>query len=321
MRDEQKPHISLQDVAVWLDERYDGVSNLSQLGGGFWSSAFAYRAGNNEYVLRLSNMREGFAIDKAAMRFTSPDIPAPEIVETGNAFERYFAISRRHYGRFVETASTFESAAVADALSALLRAMRAAVSSPDAPVLWYDAEQSRSLTWRSWIRSGLVDSPDKLVNGWRVKLASNPRLNTLFNACESRIEQLLPACPERRDLIHGDLLHQNVLISDDARRVTAIFSWKCSVLGDFLFDVAWLTFWSPWHPVIAQTDIWRRTLMAPDLSENDLVDASARHHCYELLIAASHLGWYIWTGDHQTLRVLADTMDRILERGPLSIAG
>ena len=49
---------------------------------------------------------------------------------------------------------------------------------------------------------------------------------------------LAEACPERRDLVHGDLLHGNVLVSPDARRVQAVLSWKCSVRGDFLFDAA-----------------------------------------------------------------------------------
>jgi aminoglycoside phosphotransferase (APT) family kinase protein len=40
-------------------------------------------------------------------------------------------------------------------------------------------------------------------------------------------------------VLHGDLLHGNVLNSQDAKRITAVFSWKCSQRGDFLFDTAW----------------------------------------------------------------------------------
>jgi hypothetical protein len=87
--------------------------------------------------------------------------------------------------------------------------------------------------------------------------------------------------------------------------------------GDFLFDVAWCTFWGAWHPSIAAADIWRRTLAAPDLGEGDLVDAPARHHCYELQIAASHLGWNAWTGDDQGLVAVADAAECTLERGPI----
>ena len=173
------------------------------------------------------------------------------------------------------------------------------------------------MTWRLWLRGGLVDNPDARVSGWRAKLASDSRLDALFRNCERRIEELLPLCPERRDLVHSDLLHQNVLVADDATRVTAIFSWKCSARGDFLFDVAWCTFWGPWHPGIAAADLWHRTLAAGDLSENDLVNAASRHHCYELQIAASHLGWNAWTGDDEGLAAVADAAEATLERGPL----
>lgn len=102
--------------------------------------------------------------------------------------------------------------------------MPAVPAKADEAVVWYDPEASADVTWHAWLRSGLVDDPDARVSGWSAKLASNSRLDALFKTCESRIEKLLPACPERRDLIHGDLLHQNVLVSDSATQVTGIFS-------------------------------------------------------------------------------------------------
>ena len=319
MTNAQKPHPTYAEVTSWLATRHDDVVlDLSPLSGGFWSSAFAYRVGEDEFVLRLSDMPEGFAIDAAAIRFRAPDLPFPLVVDTGKAMGLHFAISQRHYGCFIEATSVEEASAVGSALEGLLAAMRAVPSKPDDAVVWYDRKASADVTWHAWLRAGLVDDPDARVSRWRATLASNPRVDALFKACESRIEELLPACPERRDLIHGDLLHQNVLVADHAAHVTAIFSWKCSARGDFLFDVAWCTFWGAWHPSIAATDIWRRTLAVPDLGEGDLIDAPVRHHCYELQIAASHLGWNAWTGDDQGLVAVADAAERTFERGPFS---
>lgn len=318
MANAQRPNPTLAQVASWLATRYDGtVLDLSPLAGGFWSSAFTYCVGTDEFVLRLSDLPDGFMIDAAAMRFKAPNLPVPIVIDTGRALGLHFAISQRHYGRFIETTSAKEASAVGGALEVLLAAMRAVPARPDDAVVWYDQEASAGVTWRAWLRAGLVDDPDARVSGWRAKLASNPRFDALFNACESRIEELLPECPERRDLIHGDLLHQNVLVAENAAHVTAVFSWKCSARGDFLFDVAWCTFWGAWHPGIAAADLWHRTLSAADLGEGDLEDAPVRHHCYELQIAASHLGWYAWTGDDQGLVAVADAAERTLERGPL----
>ncbi len=162
----------------------------------------------------------------------------------------------------------------------------------------------------------MVDDPRRRVSGWRPTLAGEPDVDHLFRSCERRIRDLLDACPERRDLVHGDLLNRNVLVSEDASRVTAVFSWKCSVRGDFLYDVAWCTFWAPWHPGIAAIDLWNRTITSPTFAPDALVDAAVRHHCYELQIGATHLAWSAWTGDHQTSRDVARRTEEVLSRGP-----
>jgi hypothetical protein len=84
-------------------------------------------------------------------------------------------------------------------------------------------------------------------------------------------EFLLDACPERRDLVHGDLLHGNVLVSPDARRA----------------------------------------------EPGALLDAAARHHCYELHIGFTHLGWNVWTGNQADLAATARRLAEVLERGPV----
>lgn len=317
----QKPRLAIAQIADWLANIYDGaVTEIAPISGGFWSAAYTYRVGEDEFVLRLSDMPDGFAIDAAAMQFTTPDLPIPEVLDMGEALGRHYAISRRHRGRFVEDASLEDADAVGRALERLLAALRSVPSTPDSSVVWHEPDVMAGLTWRDFLRSGLIDKPDSIVSAWRKKLAENGRIDAIFRACESRIEALLPYCPERRDLVHGDLLHQNVLISEDATRVTAIFSWKCSVRGDFLFDIAWCTFWGPWHPCIAAADLWWRTLNAPDLNGTDLIDAPLRHHCYELQIAASHFGWNIWTGNDPELAAVAAEAERVLERGPLPMS-
>lgn len=318
MHDRAKPSPPLDEIARWLAGRYAApVQDLQPLAGGFWSSAYRYRVGTEEFVLRLSDLAEGFSIDAAATRFKSPDLPIPAVVETGRALDTNFAISHRHVGRFIEELPTDEGPAAGVALARLLSVLRAVPSRPDAPVLWYDESRSKEMTWRDWLLGGLRDGSNDTVSGWRSRMASDPALDRLFRRCERRINELLPHCPERRDLVHGDLLHQNVLVAeDDASRVTAVFSWKCSVRGDFLFDVAWCTFWSPWHPAIAVADLWGRTLAAPDLRSDDLADAPLRHHCYELQIAASHLGWNVWTGNSEELAAVARETQHLLERGP-----
>ena len=315
----QKPKPNINQISDWLTSKYTApITDLEPISGGFWSSAYTFMVDGAANVLRFSDLAEGFASDVAAMQFTSPALPIPEVTEVGETLGHHYAISRRHYGHFLEDVSVADADAAGGALERLLTGLRAVPSTPTDAVMWYEPDSSIT-TWHGWLRAGLIDNPDSLVSGWRKTLAKDARLNAIYSACEARIEELLPHCPERRDLVHGDLLHQNVLISDDATRVTAIFSWKCSMRGDFLFDVAWCTVWSPWHAGIAATNLWQRTLNAPDLSKSDLHDAALRHHCYELQIAASHFGWTIWTNNDEDLALVAARAEEVLNRGPLPI--
>lgn len=239
------------------------VSGVEPLAGGFWSEAFAYRVGGRELVLRLGADAEGYEMDRAAMAFDGPDLPVPQVLDIGRGLGGAYAISVRHHGRFLETVRPGEAERAGPTIARTLAAFRAVPADPGAPVVWHPPDGAHGSTWRGWLLDGIVDDPRRHVRGWRSTLAAVPGRDRLFRACEARIRSLLDACPERREVVHGDQLHGNVLLDDEAARVTAVFSWKCSVRGDALYDVAWCTFWEAWHPGIAAVDVWRRTVRAP----------------------------------------------------------
>ena len=180
-----------------------------------------------------------------AMAFASPNLPVPEVREVGSTPDGLaYAISVCHRGRFLEDTPVELAGALAPTLTGLLVALRAVPAAPDSPVLWHQPAGSLR-SWREFLVAGLVDDPSELVHGWGTALAADPKLAALSGAVSDRVRALVEACPERRDLVHGDLLHGNVLVSVDAERLEAVFSWKCSVRGDFLFDAAWCSFWAP----------------------------------------------------------------------------
>lgn len=305
----------MAEIAAFLSDFHaEQATDLEPLSGGFWSSAYGYRVGDQSLVARFGTMPEGFEMDRAAMAFGGPDLPIPRVVEVGEALGMSFAISERHEGRFLEDVAPNEVDRSGPALMRLLRGLRGAEADPGASSAWYSDQPHANTTWRKWLGDGLIDDPARRVSGWRATLAADPKLDALYRESERTIADLLEACPERRDLVHGDLLHRNVLVAEDASEVTAIFSWKCSVRGDFLFDVAWCTFWAGWYPGIEAIDVWGRSIESAPA--DDLVDAAVRHHCYELQIGTSHLGWNVWTGNAEELERTAARTAEVLERGP-----
>jgi aminoglycoside phosphotransferase (APT) family kinase protein len=279
---------STADIAAFLTEHHGApVRGLEPLTGGFWSSAWAYEVGDDELVARFGEMKDGFEADRDAMAYASDELPVPEVLAIGDApWGGAFAVSRRHHGRFLEDVGADEVERVRPMLASLLGALRAVPPATDAP------------SWRDYLLERLVDDNPP---GWKDKLAANGPAQAAFDAAAERLRELIPSMPERRDLLHADLLHQNVLVSDDASRVTAVFSWKCSTRGDHLYDTAWCTFWGDgFHPGIAAA-----------VDRTFTGDEVERHHCYELHIAATHLGWYAWTDDDANLAVVVDAVSRL----------
>lgn len=295
-----------EDVTAFLASHHGApVTGLELLSGGSWSAAYGYRVDDRGLVLRLGSDAAWFETDRHAMTYEREGLPVPAVLDIGDAFGGAYAISERYGGRFLESVGPEEADAAGPTLMRLLKALRAV---PD--------DGSGIGSWHGWLKASLRDDPAQTVSGWRATLAADPALDRLYSACEARINELLAACPERRDLVHRDLLHANVLITPDASRVNAVFSWKCSLRGDFLYDVAMCTFWGALeHPGIGAIDTLDRTLeTAP---ADALVDAALRHHCYELHIGTEHLGWYVWTDDEEWLRRDAAHLEMLLERGPV----
>jgi aminoglycoside phosphotransferase (APT) family kinase protein len=317
------PHrVSQSQAQEFLIGKYGAVEELRPLEGGFWSSAYSFCRAGRELVLRFGARKDWFEADKAAMAFASPELPVPEVIEIGDAFDGAYAISARHYGINLEDVRPDQSHATGPMLASLLAALFKVPKSPDLPVGWHWEPRRSDLTWRGWLSERHVEDRHQGVPGWEA-LASQSEVDPVYRASEARVRDLIEACPERRDLVHGDLLHANVLVAEDASRPNAIFSWKCSLRGDFLFDTAWCTFCSAiWYPGIAAADPWdcvRRDLSVRDEADA-WVDASERHHCYELHIGLTASARNAWVGDPEVVRQIATYLAVVLERGPLPVA-
>jgi hypothetical protein len=151
-----------------------------------------------------------------AMACGGPDLPVPQVREVGTTPSGWaYAISVRHHGRFLEDTPARQAEALTPTLTRLLLALYSVPAGPDAPVAWHRAGPHAG-SWREFLLAGLADDPGNLVHGWSAALAGDRELAALSAAAAGRVRALAEACPERRDLVHGDLLHGNVLISPDA---------------------------------------------------------------------------------------------------------
>jgi aminoglycoside phosphotransferase (APT) family kinase protein len=287
----------LGEAAAFLAERYAGQArDVAELGGGDWSRAYSFRLDSRNLVARFGYYGEDFARDQQAMALSGPDLPVPRVLETGRALGGAYAISERHLGVFLETLDAARWRRLLPALMRGLDALR------DAPALGAGDGSGAggppaAGSWREQLQAGLEDHPGQRVSGWRATLAGSAELDSLFCAGERTVSGLLDACPEIRHVLHRDLLNRNVLVAGDGGRLTAVFDWGCYGLGDFLYEVAWFTFWAPWHAGLAAIDFRSALLGHYQAAGLDVPRFDERLRCYELHIGLTHLAYCTFTGD------------------------
>jgi aminoglycoside phosphotransferase (APT) family kinase protein len=282
--------ITIDAARTFLADRYGGeVRAVVELRGGYWSSAFAFRLDGRDLVARFGRWREDYEKDRAAMAFAGPDLPVPGVLEIGDAFDGAYAISERRFGVFLEELDAEGFQLVLPALMRALDAMRSVPLPPDA----------RGVPWDAWLRDLLIDHPGGRVSGWRQRIAASSELEGLFVAGQNAFEKLVDACPDIQHVLHLDLINRNVLVAADRAHLEAVFDWGCLSYGDFLYDVAWFTFWAPWHPGLAATDIRGAVLDHYSSTSFAVENFDERIRCYELHIGVHHLAYNTFVPDAQ----------------------
>ena len=271
-------------VAAFLRARFGpGVVEVSSIGQGQWSQAYTFRRAGVGYVARFSTVSEDFEKDRRAARFGSPALPIPRVVEVGEAFGGYFAISERAYGASLDSLDGAQMRSVLPSLFAALDASRLVDLAESAGYgIWGADGSARHPTWPAALLDVTNDRPDSRTHGWRDRLDRSPIGSGPFEEGLRRLQALVTSCPQDRSLIHGDLLANNVLVQ--ANRITAVLDWGCSMYGDFLYDIAWFCFWAPWYPAWKGIDFRDEAARHYESIGLDVLDFEERPRCYQVHI-------------------------------------
>jgi hygromycin-B 4-O-kinase len=212
-----------------------------------------------DYVIRFGKYLEDFAKDRLAAGYAGPALPIPRVVEIGEAFGGYYAISERVFGGYIDDVDETQLSALLPSLFAALDTARLAdLSGTTGHGGWGADGTAPYPSWRTALLDVANDRPTDRTHGWRERLAASPVGVEPFEEAYKHLVALADRASEERHLIHSDLLHYNVLVEGD--RVTGVLDWGCGMYGDFLYDLAWLCFWQPWYPAWQRIDFQAEAL-------------------------------------------------------------
>jgi hygromycin-B 4-O-kinase len=239
--------VALPEAVEFLRRRYgSGIDRVGPVAEqGLWSSAYRFSDGRAKRIVRFGPSREAFERDALVGRHASPKLPVPRVHEIGEAFGHWFAVSDFAPGGIIDK---IDGDAMRRTLPSLFRALDAVrevdLSSTTGFGYWDGGGQGVDPTWEDVMLGG--------IPRWRTAVAPSTVGLGPFETGVARMLDLLPYSPPLRHLVHSDLLHRNVLV--EGSRVTALLDWGSSFIGDFVYDIAWLTFWQPWYPQWAGID-------------------------------------------------------------------
>ncbi|MCX6049097.1 MAG: phosphotransferase [Chloroflexi bacterium] len=281
-------------------------ADVALIGEGAWSRCFGFRQGAEALVIRFGNHVDDFQKDQSAYAFAAPGLPIPQVLEIGEAFGGYYAISTRAYGVPLESLGASEWLAIVPAVVSALEAMRTTDLSATTGVGGWGVEGKAShSSWSSHLLAVGEENPNLRTYGWRERLRAAPEADATFRWGLDLLHHVVnDAAP--RALIHGDLVNRNVLVHE--ANITGVFDWGCSRFGDHLYDLAWFEFWAPWFPQLDMQALrleiekrWHEVGYLPQ-------DKGARVMACYLHIGLDHLAYNAYLGDWPELSNTAARM-------------
>jgi hygromycin-B 4-O-kinase len=181
------------------------------LGAGEWSRAYTFVLDGREAVIRFGDHVEDFCKDQVMAMHSCAALPVPEVLEIGAAGDGYFAVPERAHGGLLDALDGDGMRAALPGVLAALDALRAIdTSGTEGYGMWAPDGTGPAA---SWVQALLAISQETArVPGWRAALTASPVGTRPFDLCYARLRELAEGLPDKRYVVHGDMVNHNVLV-------------------------------------------------------------------------------------------------------------
>ncbi len=296
-----------EEIEAFLKNNFaPNILNFEMINGGEGSQAYGFSVSGQGYIIRVNKHYSlGFKKDEFAFtHYSALGVPIPKIYQIGKINDQlHYCISQKVEGKIVSSLKSADFMAITHELFKVLDAIHSADVSHTRGYGKWDAEgKAESKSWREQIMS---------VDAYAKSTPSNPGLfetsfleKSFWDKVQARLSELLPYCPEERYLVHGDYGFNNVF--SDGSSITGVIDWEGSLYGDFLFDVAWLSFWSQ------NLNYQELYLKHTDKKGVKIEHFKERVLCYKLYIGLGTLSFYAYSQQKDKYEKVKETLGKLI---------
>ncbi len=227
----------------------DLILDIHFIGAGMFSHAYRFDTPQGRFVLRVGANQLAFQRDQYAARyFTKLHLPIPTVLALGRFDTQYYYAITPHYpGQNLDQLDEATLRHIFPHLAHTLHTLHQCDISSSSQTGFGPLNPDGTATFTSWLHYLLNLDPiailareDEILHDWDTLFATTFLDKSLFTDCYSTIKSLVSYCPSACWLIHGDFGFDNAL--SDGQTITGILDWAEMKVGDFLYDVAYLSF-------------------------------------------------------------------------------
>lgn len=258
------------------------IQSLATIKEGETSQAFSFSSNANEFIIRVNPKKHGFEKDKYAHEhFNSQKVPIPKTFQIGKLSDNfYYSITEKVAGKIIDH---FEKEEIRKFIPELINVLDSIHGFDIGETQFGDWEidgKAPETSWKNYLH--------KLIRGFEGcenKAPDNTLLESeVVQKLIARYKQLLDYCPNIRHLVHADYGFNNLL--SNGKKITGVIDWELSKYGDFLYDIAWLSFW---ETTIDYADIFLKHYQETNISVPNFHE---RLLCYKLHLGLRALSFF-----------------------------
>jgi len=273
----RKPSFSQAEILAILENRMANVSGFAPIAEGEESQAFRFWSEGKTYIVRVNEAMEGFQKDAFAhRRFARHNLPIPEVFHIGPIGDGFYCISENLPGVTLQDLHPEE---LPPLLGPVARTLDAIAESDLDGISGFGPFNAQGVgSYESW-RHFLTGIASPRHYHWNPvdRFVDIRHVHQLLEL----LQRLSVYCPETRHLLHGDFGSNNVLTNGS--EITGVIDWSEALIGDPLYDVANILFWSTWLECMRQQARYFEGCLSSSSEQSN------RLLCYQLRIGLAEV--------------------------------